>query len=591
MDEAEELLARFHEELAYLRGAGQGFARKHPKLAERLELDREGSADPHVERLIESFAFLTSRIQRRFDQEFPEFTSALLGLLYPNLVNPIPPMTVAQIVADPARGKLQSGYVVPSGTPLFAQTPEGLACRFRTAYPVTLWPLEIAFAGFVSRAQFDFLDDDPVTVSVLRVTLEARKLGFEELELKQLRFHLNGPQHLTAQLYELLMEHCTGVAMFERVSGRHVRLRADALRSVGFGMNEGVIPEAPESHPAYRILQEYFWLPEKFLFFDVEGIDTNPSVLELDLLFLLDMLPRERLLLTPDTFALGCTPVVNLFPRTSEPIRVDQTRTEYRVIADARRERTTEVHSILSVSATSNPAETSRQLRPLYGAAGGTSAQDAFWHSRRVPTERADASGTDVQLAFVDLQFKPSEPPMDTVFAHMLCTNRELATQLTEGSLLQTEEPAPIAHIRCLGKPTAPGYPPLAGASRWALISNLRLNYLSLAGNGSVEDSKQSLEALRRVLELYSLSGSGPVQQQLEGIREMRVRKVMRRVPGALNGEADWQSFRRGYEVRMKLARQGFVGGSTTLFAAVLREFLQLYAPLNSFVQLKVDTV
>src|SRR5665213_591682 len=116
MDDRTESVAAFRDELNYLREAGQSFANQHPKLAERLELSREGSADPHVERLIESFAFLTSRIQRRLDSEFPEFTSALLGLLYPNLVNPIPPMTLARIVADPARGKLTSGYNIPRHT-------------------------------------------------------------------------------------------------------------------------------------------------------------------------------------------------------------------------------------------------------------------------------------------------------------------------------------------------------------------------------------------------------------------------------------------------------------------------------------------
>lgn len=584
MDESAELLARFHEELNYLRSAGQSFARKHPKIAERLELDREGSADPHVERLIESFAFLTSRIQRRFDADFPEFTTALLGLLYPNLVNPIPPMTVARFIADPARGKLNAGYDLPARTALFAQTPEGLACRFQTAYPVTLWPLETVQADFVSRDTFDFLDRDPRTVSVLRLRLHSRGIDFADLELRTLRFHLNGPRHNTSQLYELLAKHCPQVALFERVTGRHVLLPPDALRRVGFAVEEAVIPDAPESLPAYRQLQEYFWLPEKYHFFDLHGLEHNPSILELEILFLLDVVPRERLLLTNDTFALGCTPIVNLFTRTSEPIRLDHTRMEYRIVPDARRERTTEVHSIVSVSATSNPAETAKQLRPLYGAAGAVAPGDAFWHSRRVPSERPDASGTDVHLSFVDLQFNPAHPPNKTVFAHLLCTNRELATQLTEGSLLQTEVPGPIATIQCLRKPTSPGYPPLGGGSGWALISALRLNYLSLT------ERPESLSALRRILELYSMDGGLHAQHQIEGIRSMSVRKVMRRIASRGAGEASWQSFRRGYHVALHLQRSLFPGAAPALFGDVLETFFQLYAPLNSFVHLDIRT-
>jgi len=446
-------------------------------------------------------------------------------------------------------------------------------------------------AGFVPKTALDFLDSDNQTLSVLRlrvVPIDA-KIELPDVKVKQLRFHLNGPQHVTAQLYELIFEHCRGVVLYNPLTERHVTLPASALGRVGFGEHEGVIPDAPESHPAYRLLQEYFWLPEKFLFFDLAGLELNPSRKEIEILFLLDAPPRPRLLVTSETFALGCTPVVNLFPRTSEPIRLDETRTEYRVIPDSRRERTTEVHSILSVSSSSNPAEKARELRPLYGAVGTTTGQDAFWHNRRVATERLDSSGTDVYLSFVDLAFNPAQPPSLMVFAHLLCTNRELAMQISEGALLQTEEPAPIQVIRCLRKPTAPGYPPLGGASRWALISGLRLNYLSLT------EGKASLNAMRKILELYSLSNSSSVTQQMEGLADLSVRKVMRRMPhdirdADLPKEAVWQSFRRGYEVKLQLNRNAYPGNSPLLFTSVLSEFLQLYAPINSFVELKTSS-
>ncbi|MBN9614638.1 MAG: hypothetical protein BGO25_06805 [Acidobacteriales bacterium 59-55] len=574
MDDRIASIAAFRDELNYLRSAGQSFATQYPKLAERLELSREGSADPHVERLIESFAFLTSRIQRRLDSEFPEFTSALLGLLHPHLVNPIPPMTLARIVAEPGRGKLAAGYSIPRHTKLFAQTTGGLTCHFRTAYPVTLWPLEIMEAEFTNKARFDFLDSDSRIAGVLRLRLEPRGAAFSDLEIKQLRFHLNGNSHLTGRLYELLFHHCIGIALHDRSTGQAVSLPISNLRTVGFESDEDVIPYPIQSHPAYRLLQEYFWLPEKFLFFDILGLDRNPSVTDLDILFLLDIAPRERLPIARDTFALGCTPIVNLFPRTSEPIRIDHTKTEYRLIADARREHTTEIHSILSVSSSSNPAEESRQLRPLYGTAGADSAQrHAFWYARRVLTERTDLLGTDIFLSFVDLAFNPSQPPTETAFAHLLCTNRNLASQLQENTLLQTEDPGPISHIHCLRKPTPAGYPPLGGASRWALISNLQLNHLSL------DNDAASLEALKKILSLYSLSNSPAVQQQINSLQRMTVRPVTRH-----RRESGWQGFRQGFRVSLDVSDESLKGGTSYLFLSVLEKFLSLHASLNSFV-------
>lgn len=573
MDDRIESAAAFRDELNYLREAGQSFANQFPKLAERLELSREGSSDPHVERLIESFALLTSRIQRRLDSEFPEFTSALLGLLYPNLVNPIPPMSIARIVADPARGKLTAGYNVQRHTKLFAQTTGGLTCRFQTAYPVTLWPLEVVEAEFTNKVRFDFLDSDSRIASVLRLRLESRGAAFSDLEIKQLRLHLNGHSHLTNRLYELLFRNCIGIALYDRVTGRAVSLPISNLRAVGFEPDEEVIPYPLQSHPAYRLLQEYFWLPEKFLFFDIFALDRNPSIIDLDILFLFDTAPRDRLPINCDTFALGCTPIVNLFSRTSEPIRIDHTKTEYRLIPDARREHTTEIHSILSVSSSSNPAEESRKLQPLYGASGADSShQHAFWYARRVLTERADLLGTDVFLSFVDLAFNPSQPPAETAFAHLLCTNRNLASQLQENALLQTEDPGPVSHIHCLRKPTPAGYPPLGGASRWALISNLRLNHLSFGNDAA------SLEALKKILSLYSLSNSPAVQQQINSIEKMTIRKVTRRVGGE-----SWKCFRQGYEITFSFDETLIHTGTKTLFTSVLARFASLISGINSF--------
>jgi len=579
MDDRSAALAAFREELDYLRIAGQSFARQHPKIAERLELSRDGSSDPHVERLIESFAFLTSRIQRRLDGEFPEFTTALLGLLYPNLTNPIPPMTIARIVADPARGKLTTGYTVPRHTELFAQTSNGLTCRFRTAYPTTLWPLQVVEADFVPKARFDFLDANTQTSGVLRLRLESRGATFSDLELTRLRFHLNGASHITGLLYELLFGHCTGIVLHDRATNRFVSLPLSSLTPVGFGPDDDVIPYPRQSHPAYRILQEYFWLPEKFLFFDLSGLDRNPSIVDLEILFLFDTTPRQHIPLTIDTFALGCTPVVNLFARTSEPIRLDHTRTDYRIVPDARREPTTEVHSIIAVSSTSNPADESRRLRPFYSTAGSTSPGDAFWYARRILTERAGLSGTDVLLSFVDLGFNPNLPPAETVFAHLLCTNRDLAQQLPENARLQTEEPGPISHIHCLLKPTPSGYPPLGGPSRWALISNLSLNSLSLSNDPA------SLEAFKKILSLYCLSNSTATLRQIDSIEKMTVRKITRR-----RGSHPWKSFQQGYEAKLLFNSNRLDYQSWFLFTQVLQSFIALYAPLDSFIDVIVNS-
>lgn len=582
-DDGEGLLRYYKSELAYLRRMGSSFARRYPKLAGRLELSAHGGTDPHVERLIESFAFLTARIQRQLDSQFPQITTALLGVLYPHLVNPLPSAVIAKLEVDPKQGKLTTGFTLPKNTSIFSQTTQGLTCRFSTCYPVTLWPVEVVFAAIEtideSAEWFKSLNSSSNLAGVLRLRIAATGAPLRELALRRLRFHLYGSSTAVDSLYELLFAQVDSVVILPDNNQGAVFLPPESILPVGFGADEEVLPYPAHAQPAYRLLQEYFFFPHKFHFVDIDGIDTGQSGQWLDILILLKQTPAEEISVDRNTFVLGCTPVVNLFRKTAEPIRLDHRTTEYRLVPDIRRERTTEIHSILSVSASSNPLEEDQILEPFFSFRHRMDGKEpaAFWHARREPASQEDRTGTEMFLSFVDLNFDPNLPPLQTVFAHTLCTNRELARELPAGALLQTDEPAPLAGAYCLRKPTPPAYPPLEGATLWALISNLSLNHLSLSGG------KESLEALREILRLYGFPARESTQQQIEGIKEMSCRRVARRV-----GTEAWRGFCQGTEVTLVLDEEMFVGGGAFLLGAVLQEFLSLYSSVNSFTQLVI---
>jgi type VI secretion system protein ImpG len=291
-------------------------------------------------------------------------------------------------------------------------------------------------------------------------------------------------------------------------------------------------------------------------------------------------LPHEKLEARASDFQLGCTPIVNLFSRTSEPIRVDQRATEYRLQADMRRERTTEIHSVVSVSSSSNPAEPEAELEPLFSLRHRAAATKTrcYWHARRVPAELPGVAGSDMRVAFVDLDLNPAEPPRRMAYAHLLCTNRDLAEQIPPGAKLQTEEKAPIERIRCLAKPTATAYPRLGGAALWSLVASQSLNHLSLTGpNG--------LEALQTMLRLYGGAESPSGRQQIEDLRELSCRGVVRRL-----GSEAWRGFCPGYEITLTLQDRSFRAHGAYLLGAVLQHFFGLYAALNSFTELVLRT-
>ncbi|MBL8170407.1 MAG: type VI secretion system baseplate subunit TssF [Acidobacteria bacterium] len=581
LSNSDDFLFHYQNELSYLRKMGSEFAEKYPRIAARLELGADECPDPHVERLLESFAFLTARIQQNIASEFPVLTTGLLDILYPALVTPVPSLAIAQFLVAKQAPKLTTGHLIPKHTPLFTHLVEDVRCRFRTCYPVHLWPLEVKDAGFARPAEFDLPESEQAVQSVLKLRLTVPEgTTLQELSLKRLRFYLHGERELTNELYELLFCNTTSV-LLEREGGRYVPLPPNAILPVGFAPDEEVLPYPAHSHPAFRLVQEYFVFSKKFRFFDVDHLDQRGAASELTLLFLFDRKPKSFVSVDKETFRLGCTPIINLFPKATEPIRLDQRQSEYRLVADMRRERFTEIHSIAKVSAKTDPKDDTQVYEPYYSFnhAARTRQQKAFWLSRRADTGRKDLPGTDMFLSFVDLDFTPSRPPEQTVYAHTYCTNRNLAEQLPANARLQPEENAPLHGIVCLGKPTSQIYPPLRGATLWRLVSHLSLNHLSLS-NGPA-----SRLALQEILRLYSLSDKPYHVQQIEGISELECRRIV-----GYFGQDAWRGFTRGLEISVTFDENQYVGSGAFLLATVLNHFLALYAPLNQFTQMVIKS-
>ncbi|WP_432380635.1 type VI secretion system baseplate subunit TssF [Duganella sp. P38] len=117
----EKLLPYYERELSMLRRAGAEFAERYPKLAGSLQMRGESCADPHVERLIQSAAFLNARVARLLDDGYTHFTEALLCMLYPHFLRPIPSCSIARIDTSGARAtEISSVSVLPRGAMLKA---------------------------------------------------------------------------------------------------------------------------------------------------------------------------------------------------------------------------------------------------------------------------------------------------------------------------------------------------------------------------------------------------------------------------------------------------------------------------------------
>jgi type VI secretion system protein ImpG len=392
-------------------------------------------------------------------------------------------------------------------------------------------------------------------------------------------------------LYEILGNNVLQVVLAAGPERQHRKLvlPPGSLQPVGFAESEGMLEYDSRSFLGYRLLHEYFVLPEKFLFFDFLHLDQAKDGFDKDFEILIylsefqraERMPRLEQTVNADTFQLGCVPVVNLFQQQAEPIRLTHEKTEYLVIPDVRRPWSTEVYSVDNVCKMVHRGDQEEMIEfyPFHSvkhAYANEPQGGAYWCATRQPTQYKDNSGTDVYLSLVDLAFNPTVPSTETLSITVTCTNRDLPTQLSFGggeNDFEIEGSPVVASIRCLTKPTPTQRPPLQRGAQWRLISHLTLNYLSLTGGGR--------EALLEILSLYNFSDSSVIKKQIEGILDVKSRSCVRRVRQQLRS-----ALVQGTEVTLVFDEDQFTGSGVYLFASVLDHFFGLYCALNSFTQL-----
>jgi len=593
---ADSLLEYYERELAFLRRSGAEFAKRYDKIAQRLSLEQDKCDDPHVERFLQGSAFLAARVHQRLDEEFPELTNAMLSLLFPQLLAPTPPISILQLV-----GK-ELPVTIKALTPLLTDPIVGTetSCRFRTAYPVRLLPITVRRTRFALPGDLGLPPDDS-TQAVLVLELESAVLPFSALGLGAseagrafphgevpLRFYVSGPQQF--QLYDLLLDHS-----YSDKDRRHmVQLRASGekttgvpiqLQPVGFHGEETLLPGGPLALHSYRLLREYFAFPKKFLFFDLCGLSKAmlPSLgNRLEVLFLLSREPARQLVLSPDCFRLGCTPIVNLFNHRCDEIHVDQTQVEYPIFPDYRRQSSMEIYSVDKVTAYSKAGE-AIGVQPLFGLKYGSedSGQRVLYTTNRRPVK----DGTDVFLSLVDLGKNAAHPDWSRMHVRATCSNRSLAAALPIGGgnrisgTLRDMHPQGgdaehISAVYCLERPTASYRPQLGDRTLWRLLSHLSINHLQLT----------DAAVLCELLKVYSLGGDEAVSSEIAGVKALSAQRVVARSRDGLPG------FCRGLELTLKLDDDCYVGRSPFLFASVLERFFAEAVSVNSFTQLVLES-
>jgi len=609
------------------------------QIAGRLGLSEgEQVRDPFVEWLLQGAAFLAARVQQTIEDEFPRFSGAMLDIVFPHLAAPTPSMMVVQFgFSGTVSAGMLEGPVVEKGMEL--GMPVHLSAQqdrrkglpdavFVTGRSVTLWPAHVSEAEYLP---------DPATVSTatggsargasgVRVTLTLDCEGsFKDMGRDTLDLHFSEAGIAPHLMEALAFGRCrAGVVQgAERKRGTRVfapitieplgfdrEIAVEGGREAGKGTEEDILlPYDRRSFDGYRLLHEYFALPERFHFVRLSGLRAALQGVQsgtATLVFIFDG-PCEVLAGRVDASGLriNCVPAINLFPVSADSLTLDPRLPEHEISPNRDQPTAYEVHSFRNVSGRLNKGGEVR-IRPFFSTAAlggdrqgsgspGTDGQIYYIMHRR-PRSRARTlkgdeeafaqakyRGSDAFLSIVDANETPISKDERSAFHALrsldidaLCTNRFLPMLRRSGDVdLKIRGKCSASLARIIGRPSEPRSGTSQGRAKWDVVSHLSLNHLSLVET----ESGTPAQALRQMLRLYASSQG---RMMIDGLKAVKATPVVGRAPNAhqIDGRPLPVVFTRGMEVAVTFDPSI---AAAPVLAAILDRFFAGYAPVSAF--------
>lgn len=558
-----EILSEYYQnELSYLRSAGKDFALHYPKIAKRLDLDEHESSDPHMERLLESFAFLTGKLQKQIDDQFPEIATTLLNMLYKPLLLPIPSCVMVNFDIDITRAMQAAGTILPKGTNLQTTSESGEICRFRTAHDVQFWAIEPESAEIISR------NDLPAyygrSLHYIRLNFKSET---KDEHPKKLRFYLTSNALLKSKVYAAIFSNDERIIyqkdnVFEFLS---------QAKPIGCDPEDSLFYDSSTCFSGFRLLQEYFAFYDKFYGFDVELSEHIDITDHFSLLIPISYsVPGE---LSPKNFAMYATPAINLFPKISEPLRMDYRQVDYQLVADYRQYNSHEIYTIEKMVEVKTTDNSEIEIPEFFECNCMLKDDGIFWTSQRKKTCNANALGDDVYISFVDTDFNPTNPTDRIFYAYCLCTNRYCAEQIPARGKLQVEVAIPVKEIYCLDRPTPQKSTIESGKILWKLISLLSLNSLTFTNN--------CIDKLKKLLNIFVELNASHLSNEVDAITSFSPSFITKRFD-----DQAWKGFTRGMNIDLTFD-DSIVNHGLPL-SLVISKFLASYTTINTFVDVTV---
>ncbi|WP_395479949.1 type VI secretion system baseplate subunit TssF [Candidatus Curculioniphilus buchneri] len=596
------LLEYYQRELTWLREMGIEFASQYPNTARHLGIaaNNDHIDDPYVERLLEGCAFLTSRIQMKMDEEFPQLTRQLLEILYPNSLAGIPAMVIVELQPDDVKGDIRKGFIVPRGTVLDHRNfkHRGFAYRYRTAHEVNLQPLsidQVSLGGIPLNLQYNTFSRSDI-VSALRIQLRcSHNVIVAQLNCNQLTFYLSAEDIQAYKLLELIIQHTNSIyCQIGNDSTLTFSMDVNtALKHEGFSEDQSLLPRDLRHLDSFRLLREYFHCSARFRFFSICGMQPILSKGNhyrfLTFYLLLDKsLPELEHQVDHKHLMLYCTPAINLFPKSIERISLNYCQTDYHLIVDKLHPLDYEIYSVIRMYGSGFHGY-QKEFKSLYNVHCDDSDHNRAWYTlrrepyiwhnvSRIPNIHSHYDGSEVFVSLVDEMHPPKHDSLHYLNADVLCFNRYLPLKSTmptdlEINELIVQDSIPVRRIRILFGPSDPGPVQSPGQDCWILINLLQMDLSSLLDN--IND--QSSDILKNLLKFHAKQAGKNAGLQIAGIVKCNLKPCQRLLePPAM--------YARGTHIQVIVDEVIFSNVSAWLLGSVLAHFFSQLSAINSFV-------
>ena len=549
----------FQNELGKLQGLAKEFSTTHPSVAPLLDAH---NADPDAERLLEGVAFLTALLNQKLDNEFPEVIHELMNVLFPHYLRPIPAFSIVEFTP---KVSLRERIKVSKGSIINATPIDNVSCSFSTSSEIDLYPLALLDTSY--KRSFD---DEK---SQLTLDLEVQKTSLSSLKLESLDLYLSNNYSDASNIFMLLSHYLEKITIV--FNERSVNLPVSSLICKGFEKEHALFEYPKNAFSSYAILQEYFVLPQKFLFFKLEGLQrlqqySNIRAFKIVFHFRPALVHVESL--SKDAIKLFCTPVSNLFDETSEPIIVTHEKELLHVRPPLKYSDKYQVYDIKKVSGYIQGSSTQKEYFPFNSFEEENENKNIYQVHRKISIINAK------EELYLQLHYNNEKKIKKEILSvDISCTNGELSERLQLGEISQGSDSSPeLATFKNIIPCTMQIDAPVNENSLWQFVSHLSVNLLTLS----------DIKTFKEMLMLYIFPNNRD---------KSRVAKNRKHIDAIVAFDVNpIDLVKRGYllkghHVFMEVRQDYFASlGDLYLFCSVILRFLSSYASLNTFVTLEV---